>query len=88
MRRYGFYAALILMAAITGAGLSYKPWQAYVEQRKVAQAHQDEMERVEQRRAELAREKARLDTFAGREAMAREQGFMRKNESIPPAANP
>jgi len=85
MRRYGFYAVLVLVAAITGAGLGYRPWQAYVEQRKVAQANQAEMEQVEQKRAELAVEKARLETFAGREAMAREQGFMRKSETPPPS---
>lgn len=88
MQRYGFWALLIVVAATAGAGLSYKPWRAYLEQRKTTETHRLEMERAERRRSELAREKSRIESFAGREAMAREQGFMRKEEAVPDLKTP
>lgn len=74
---------LSIVAVIAGAAMSYRPWKAYVEQRRVAEGHVREVREAEARRAELARTKAKLETFAGREAVAREQGFVKANERVP-----
>ncbi|HRK21409.1 MAG TPA: hypothetical protein PLX06_06355 [Fimbriimonadaceae bacterium] len=68
------------MAAIVGGGFAYRPWQAYLEQRQTVEAKRLDMEEAENRRAELAREKVRLESYSGREAIAREQGFVHRSE--------
>lgn len=80
MRRFGFWATLVLVAAIVGGGFAYRPWQAYLDQKQAVEAKRLDMEAAETRRAELAREKARLESYSGREAIAREQGFVHRSE--------
>lgn len=80
MKKIGFWGLIVLMAAVAGGALSYKPWKAYLEQRSVAMGHKAEMEASERRAANLAREKAALESNKGREAQAREHNYVRPGE--------
>jgi hypothetical protein len=80
MKRLGFWAGLAVLALATGGALAYKPWMAYLEQRSIATKHEAEMQAAEAKSAELARQKARLDSHAGREAAARLHGYTKPDE--------
>lgn len=74
---------LMLAAALIGVALSARQWKAFFEQRAVAATAQSELERAETRRADLAREKARLESRSGREQRAREHNYVRPGEEGP-----
>jgi cell division protein FtsB len=80
VKRTGFWIVLTLVAAAAGLGLSYRPWKAYMDQRELTREQQRQMDEAEARRAELARELARLQNQSGREGLARDHGYVRKNE--------
>ncbi len=80
MKRTGFWIGLVLMAAIAGGTLSYRPWKAYWEQRRITLAQREALEKAEARKAELARERARLESRVGREQKVRQHSYVRPGE--------
>ncbi len=79
-RKLFWRAALLVAAAAVGAGLSWKPWKAYLEQRREADRHVAEMREAEQNRANLMRRKTQLESTPGREQQAREAGYLKPGE--------
>ncbi|MFN3729663.1 MAG: hypothetical protein ACK4XJ_08135 [Fimbriimonadaceae bacterium] len=72
---------LFLGAAIAcGVLLSLKPWQVYAHERAKTNQMVSEMRDIEQRRAELLSQKARMESPTGREELAREAGYRRADE--------
>jgi len=70
-----------ILAVICGAiAASWKPWEQYNIQRKKRDAATAEMREAEKERAELTKEKARLESPIGKEELARERGFRRPGE--------
>lgn len=82
MKRLGFWSLVVLLAAVAGGTLSYKPWKAFLAQRSQTAEHRSQMEASERRSADLARKKAELESNKGREKQAREQGFRRPGEVL------
>ena len=80
MKKLGFWTLIVALAAVAGGTLSYKPWKAFFEQRSIANEQRKEMDDAEKNRGALAREKAALESHSGREALAREHGFIRPGE--------
>jgi cell division protein FtsB len=80
MKKLGFWTLIVVFAAVAGGALSYKPWRAFLEQRSIAVGQKAEMDQAERNRAKLAREKAQLESNAGREALARSHGFSKPGE--------
>jgi cell division protein FtsB len=56
---------------------------AYLEQRRVANEQQTEMNEAEARRAQLAAEKAKLESRSGHEAVVREHNYVKPGETGP-----
>ncbi len=85
---------IVFFAVAVGAGvlLSLKPWvdskdianrsvwQQMKIQRGKATAARADMKSAENERAELAAQRARLESPAGKEAMARERGLLKPGE--------
>jgi hypothetical protein len=80
VRRLGFRAAFFGLAVLAGVALSLKPWQAYNQQRKIADQSASEMRSAEAHRAELLRKEAKAGSPIGREELAREQGYVKPGE--------
>jgi hypothetical protein len=77
-----FFNIVFLLAAVTlGVGLSLKPWQVYREQRKNADGYLRDARKAETDRVELERQKGKYESSLGREELAREGGYRKKNES-------
>ena len=81
MKTANLLVAVVVAAVGTGLYLSRKPWTEYSEQRKLARQAETEMSQAESERAEYVKQTARAETFTGREAIARERGYRRPNES-------
>ncbi|HRJ27385.1 MAG TPA: hypothetical protein PLO61_07750 [Fimbriimonadaceae bacterium] len=87
---------ILFLALAAGAGvlISVKPWiqdadaqgRSVWRQLKLQQERSDraraDMRAAEKERAELAAERARLESSAGKEALARERGYKRPGETI------
>lgn len=71
---------LVLCAAVTGGYLAYEPWRVYQKQKEQADQATAEMQRSEQEKGNLLREKMRLEGSVGREKLARERGFVKEGE--------
>lgn len=69
-----------LVAVAIGVGMSWPTWRATWEQRARAEAARAEMKELEAQRAELLRERARLESPTGREEEARRMGLRRPEE--------
>lgn len=81
MKRKLVWNVAILVAAVgTGLALSARPWQVYREQRKIADESIREMREAEGKKAELTRQRAKVETALGREELARKQGYRRPDE--------
>lgn len=80
MKRTGFWLAVVLAAAAAGTALSFRPWKAYLEQRRIANANQHALAEAETRKAEFARQKAKLESRIGKEEKAREHNYVRPGE--------
>ncbi|MBI1756855.1 MAG: hypothetical protein HYR64_07095 [Fimbriimonas ginsengisoli] len=82
MKRKRLWNVALVVAAV-GAGLllSARPWRVASEQRRRAEEAQAQMRESERHRVELIREKARLEAPIGREALAREKGFVKPDEA-------
>lgn len=72
--------ALVAGAMLVGAGLSVRPWKVYQQQKARTAEYQKQMREAEQRRVDLTREKAKIDSPLGMEQAAREQGFIKPGE--------
>lgn len=70
----------VIAALSTGVALSLKPWQIFLEQRKLASDKVSEMTAAEANRTKLMEQKVRLESTTGREEIAREQGYLRPGE--------
>ena len=80
MRRFGFWTGLILLAAVVGGALAYKPWSAYLEQRRMTAEQNAAMNEAERKIASSESERARLESRTGKEEAARKQGFLKNGE--------
>ena len=80
MKRLGFWAGLVLLAAVVGGALAYKPWSAYLEQRRLSSDEKAAMETAEQKIAESESERAMLESRAGKEEIARKHGYTKPGE--------
>ena len=80
MRRFGFWTGLVLLAAVVGGALAYKPWSAYLEQRRITAEQNAAMNEAERKIAASESERARLESRAGKEEAARKQGFLKNGE--------
>jgi len=70
----------IVIAAIAGVCLAYRPWKAYLREKSESQLSMEKMHQAEKQRTELAIQKASLDSSVGREAKARDRGYLKKGE--------
>lgn len=82
-RSFGWMLALLAFAAALGAALSFKPWQAYMEQKSETEELRRNMRSLEAEKARLIEERGRAESPVGVEQLAREQGF-RKPGEVPP----
>ncbi|BBO23324.1 MAG: hypothetical protein L6Q31_03940 [Fimbriimonadaceae bacterium] len=82
-RSFGWTLALLAFAVALGAALSFKPWQAYVEQKSETEDQRKAMRALEAEKARLIEERGRSESAVGVEQLAREQGFHRPEE-VPP----
>jgi hypothetical protein len=81
-------ALWVLFAVALGLGLSYKPWQEYQQHKLKRDAAVKEMKEVETERVEAIRKRAKYDSVAGREELAREWGYKKPGEKgFEPAGN-
>lgn len=80
MKRLGFWTGLVLLAAVVGGALAYKPWSAYLEQRRITSEQNAAMNEAERKIAQSESERARLESRSGKEQNARAQGFLKKGE--------
>ena len=80
MRRLGFWAGFVLLAAVVGGALAYKPWSAYLEQRRLTSAEKAAMEAAEQNIAQSESERVKLESRAGKEENARKHGYTKPGE--------
>lgn len=67
-------------AVAVGIALSARTWEAYNVQRLKGDEKSTEMKKAEAAREDLLKQKAKLESPAGREQMARDQGFTRPGE--------
>jgi uncharacterized protein YpmB len=82
----GFTTLFIAIAAIAlGISLSMKPWRVYAKQQAETEQQLHDMKRVEQQHVLDLEQKTQIDSFGGREELARKQGFRKQNEV--PAGN-
>lgn len=72
--------AIVTVALATGIALSIRPWDAYFKQRALSDAQIQQMQSAERDRADLSRQKARVENPTGMEALARQQGFHKPGE--------
>jgi len=79
-RRIVVDALIVVGAIVLGLALSIKPWQGYQEQRRLADRHAAEMRAADKSREDLIRKKAHLESKAGRELAARNQGYTKRGE--------
>jgi len=78
----------VVFAIALGLGLSYKPWQEYQQHKHERDAAVAEMKKVEAERVETIRKRAKYDSVAGREELAREWGYKKPGEKgFEPAGN-
>lgn len=77
---------LVVLAVGAGAAMSAKTWEAYNRQRVETARAKADMFAAEERREALVRERAYAESPAGREALARQQGYRRPDEQPLPAA--
>jgi len=81
MSRKAIAPILIALGGIAlGAYLSRDTWQVYRAQRADANVANAKMREAERTRAELLRQEARLDSAAGREELARKNGYLKPGE--------
>ena len=74
-----------VLVAVIGVGIglyaSRDMWLRYHEQRSEADQARAEMRAAEIRKADLQRQKADLESEAGRERLARERGWLKSGET-------
>jgi hypothetical protein len=75
-----FGISAILAAIALGLYLSREPWSRAHEQRARAEAAREEMLRAEADRVRLSTERAKFESPAGIEELARSRGYRRPNE--------
>ncbi len=81
MRRPTFFGSLLVLTALgVGAYMSLKPWQHFRDQRGRRDAAVQDMEQAEAERVALMRQRARYESPAGREELARTRGYRRPAE--------
>ena len=80
MKRLGFWVGLTVLAAVVGGALAYKPWSAYIEQRRLTANEKAAMESAEQKIAESEAERAKLESRTGKEEIARKHGYTKPGE--------
>ena len=80
-RKLVLNAVVFLSAVALGVGLSIKPWQVYVLQRKQADFAVAQMKAAEKDLADLTRKRAQYDSELGKEELARNEGYREKDET-------
>ena len=74
-----------VLVAVVGVGLglyaSRDVWRRYHDERRDADQARTEMRAAELRKADLQRQKADLESEAGRERLARERGWIKPGET-------
>ena len=71
---------LFVAAAALGVALSIRPWEEYRDQRMKADEAIRKSKQMQEEMSRLAREKAVIDTAAGKERLARERGYIKPDE--------
>jgi hypothetical protein len=72
--------AFVAAAALVGLYLSRGPWLAYHEQKAIADAATKDMMKAEAAKNELLETKAKIESPAGHEALARGMGYVKAGE--------
>jgi len=80
MKRIWRWTLVALLAMGVGLVLARGSWQAYLKQRAETKQSMSEMSRAEAERNALLRERARLESAAGREEFVRSHNFRKFNE--------
>lgn len=80
-KNWAFEIIFIVAALIVGVGFSLKPWQAFMNEKKVRDEFVAEMNKAEKESEDLARKKARAESPLGREELARQNNFARPGEA-------
>jgi hypothetical protein len=75
----------VVLAVGLGLYLSRGPWLAYRDQKTKADIATKEMLKVEGEKAELERERAKLETPMGKEELARRNSYVKQGEEAMPA---
>jgi hypothetical protein len=75
----------VVAAVCLGIYLSREPWIAYREQKGKADIATKEMLKVESEKAELERQRAKLETPMGKEELARRNSYVKQGEEAMPA---
>lgn len=80
MKKATYWIVFVLLAVAVGAYMGRGPWEQYhIERAHAAQAEAD-MKKAEKERAELVEQKSRFRSPAGREQLARENGYVKDGE--------
>lgn len=82
MKRLGFWMGMVVLAAVVGGALAYKPWSAYLEQRRLTADEKAAMEAAERKIASGESERAKLESRAGKEENARKHGYTKPGEKL------
>ena len=74
-------AVIIVLAVITGIGLSLKPWRVYIKQRADTARQVREMRLSESKQEALLQQRAQRRSSIGQEEQARESGYLGPGEA-------
>lgn len=80
MKRLAYWIVFTIVAAGTGAYFAREPWANYQKERTLAKESMKEMQRAEEERAELIRQRAQVKGAAGREELMRNNGYIKEGE--------
>lgn len=77
---------ILFIATAVGVGLYFSraPWQVYQQQKEISAKAAVQMRQAESERADLARKNAKLESSAGQEEQARQQGYLGPREEPVP----
>lgn len=80
MKKTAYWIVFTFAAVGVGAYLAREPWAKYQHERTLAKESMKEMQRAEEERAQLIRQRAKLKSAAGREEVTRESGYVKEGE--------
>ena len=80
MKKAVYWIVFTCAALTLGAYMAREPWGRYQHERALAKDSLKDMERAENERAQLIKERAKYKSAAGREELLRENGYIKEGE--------